>query len=111
MSCGRSWGGITWRRKADGAGAWCGYVPTVDAAEGVGERRKVSEKADGERSEPGAERFGVDAEKKWCAGSGVDTPSALASLASRWGAIGERGALHAGWEGAGESAEERGVSL
>lgn len=100
---------MTWRRKEDVAGAWYGYVPAVDATDGVGERRGWSECAEDSGEAGGSVRFGVEAEKAWCAGSGVDTPSALASLASRCGGMGDLGPGHAGCEGVCESVEERGV--
>lgn len=97
-----------------------------DAAdEGVGERAKRSM----ERGPPGdsgyaelsllnVTRFGVDALKTWWAGKGVETPSAFASFARRWGARGASGAARgtdededAALEGRGGGiADDRGVS-
>lgn len=72
--------------------------------EGVGERRKASEKVV-ETEEAGIVGE-VGASVKACvAGMGVETPRALASFARRWGGRGERGAGHAGCVWLGEVGE------
>jgi hypothetical protein len=97
-------------------------APAVEAEEGVGERTKRSF-SDGEgaedddaKSPKASPRLGVDAEKGWWAGSGVDTPSAFASLAKRCGASRALGVARGGpaVEGVmgvgGGSADDLGVS-
>lgn len=76
------------------------------AVEGVGDRRNCSIGL--EESEKEREKYGFE---EWPAGMGVDTPSALANFARRWGGRGDFGGRHVGDKAAvaGERRGDRGV--
>lgn len=68
-----------------------------EAAEGVGERRKVSGRNVELEDELGSEGGENGGKVYECVGgTGVETPRALASFARRWGGKGARGGPHDG---------------
>lgn len=110
-SWGRCVGGMTWSRNLDVDGTGVAR-PMEEVAEGVGDRRNWS--GGPEESENVLDRNAGEPNGPFkLAGMGADTPSAFASLASRWGARGVFGGSHGGdkVEECTEVLDERGVSL